>query len=97
MYNRFSVDLASELRPSDCIDLYVVIATPLKSTKHYLPIYKYYLHLKVILQATLRLLLLSVPLFFFSLHQALTHRARVASGKSDAVFVCFFSFFFFKV
>lgn len=44
----------------------------------------------------LRLLLLSVPFFFLCLHQALTHRARVASGKSDAV-CFFFSSSFFKV
>lgn len=29
MYNRFSVDLASELRPSDCIDFKFLMLFPL--------------------------------------------------------------------
>lgn len=101
MYNRFSVDLASELRPSDCIDLYVFIAIPpLKSTKHYLPIYKCYLHLKVILQAILRLLL-SVPFSPLPLSllsaEHLTHRARAAVHLVRVALYVFFFFFLFLI
>lgn len=86
---RFSVDLASELRPSDCNELQDPIAILHKSAKHYLPIYKYYLHLKVTLQAFLRFLL-SDPFFLLCLHQALIHKAI---GASDAVCLVMFVFF----
>lgn len=89
MYIRFSVDLASELRPSDCNELKDQTAILHKSAKHYLPIYKYYLHLKVTSQAFLRFLL-SDPFLLLCLHQALIH---TAIGASDAV--CWVMFFLF--
>lgn len=64
MYNWFSVDLASELRPSDCDDLNFVNAIPPKSTKLYLPKYKY-LRFSVQQALPLRAGASGMMLFFF--------------------------------
>lgn len=79
-----------------------LIAIPLKSTKHYLPIYKYYLHLKVIFTSNLEITI--VVCSFPSLTSAYTHRAG-ASRATLWVFYrlflflsfCFSFFFFYQV
>lgn len=78
MYNRFSIDLASELRP-DCI--WLLLLPPLKSTKHDLPIFKY-LHFKVNFTSNVDHCV-NVP-FFLNTYRAGT---AFAPDRGEAVFL----------
>lgn len=66
-----------------------LIAIPLKSTKHYLPIYKYYLHLKVIFTSNLE-----ITIVVCSFPSPTSTYSQGGSIRSDAV--CFLSVFFFS-